>query len=81
METQDREGMNTMFLVEDITVQSDSVTTGGALAFCDKGSNVTMIRNELAEKLGLKSHNVKHKLVRSGSDVMVWDTTPTTSAS
>ena len=80
IETQDREGMNTMFLVKDITVQSDSVTTG-ALAFYDKGSNVKMIRNELAEKLGLKSHNVKHKLVRSGGDVMVWDTTPTTSAS
>ena len=80
IETQDREGMNTMFLVEDITVQSDSVTMG-ALAFCDKGSNVTMIRNELAEKLGLKSRNMKHKLVRSGGDVMVWDTTPTTSAS
>ena len=72
--------MNTMFLVEDITVQSDSVTMG-ALALYDKGSNVTMIRNELAEKLGLKSRNVKHKLVRSGGDVMVSDTTPTTSAS
>ena len=73
IETQDREGMNTMFLVKDITVQSDSVTTG-ALAFYDKGSNVRMIRNELAEKLGLKSRNVKQKLVHSGGDVIDWDT-------
>ena len=37
IETQDREGMNTVFLV-----QGDSVTTG-ALTFYDKGSNVMMI--------------------------------------
>ena len=61
--------MNTMFLVQEVTVQGDSVTTG-ALTFYDKGSNVTMIRYALAERLGLKSRNVKQKLVRSGGDVM-----------
>ena len=53
IETQDREGMNTMFLVQEVTVQGDSVTMG-ALALYDKGSNMTMIRYALAEKLGLK---------------------------
>ena len=65
--------MNTMFLVQEVTVRGDSVTMG-ALTFYDKGSNVTMIRYALAEKLGLKSRNVKQKLVRSGGDVMDWDT-------
>ena len=58
LEIQDREGMNTMFLVQNITVQSDSVTKK-ALAFYDKGSNVTMIRIKLAEKLGLDGYDVK----------------------
>ena len=34
-----------------------------ALAFHDNGSNVTMIRRELAEKLGLAGSKVKQKLV------------------
>ena len=38
--------------------------TEEALAFYDKGSNVTMIRNELADKLGLEGLDVKQKLVR-----------------
>jgi hypothetical protein len=42
--------------------------------FYDKGSNVTMIRNEMASKLGLEGRDVKQKLVRSGGDVMDWDT-------
>ena len=42
--------------------------------FYDKGSNVTMIRNEMAKKLGLEGLEVKQKLVRSGGDVMDWDT-------
>ena len=33
-----------------------------------------MIRNELAEKLGLDGYDVKQKLVRSGGDMMDWDT-------
>ena len=72
-ETQDREEMNTMFLVQEVTVQGDS-TTMVALTFYDNGSNVTMIRNELAEKLGLSVCEVKQKLVRAGGDVMDWDT-------
>ena len=32
-----------------------------------------MIRNELAEKLGISGYDVKQKLVRSGGDVMDWD--------
>ena len=70
---QDREGINTMFLVQEITIQVDSITTG-ALALYNKGSKLTMIRNELAEKLGLQSRDVKQKMVRSGRDVKAWDT-------
>ena len=33
-----------------------------------------MVRNELAEKLGLAGSDVKHKLVRSGGDAMDWET-------
>jgi hypothetical protein len=65
--------MNTMFLVQEVPVQGNSETME-ALAFYDKGSNVTMIRNELAEKLGLSGLDVKQKLVRSGGDVMDWNT-------
>ena len=65
--------MNTMFLVQEITIQVDSITTG-ALALYNKGSKLTMIRNELAEKLGLQSRDVKQKMVRSGRDVKAWDT-------
>merc|ERR1711951_345624 len=52
LEVQDREGMHTMFLVEEVVVQGASQAMP-ALAFHDNGSNVTMIRRELAEKLGL----------------------------
>ena len=69
LEVQDREGMHTMFLVEEVVVQGASQTMP-ALAFHDNGSNVTMIRRELAEKLGLAGSKVKQKLVRSGGDVM-----------
>ena len=55
-------------------VESDSKTMV-ALAFHDSGSNVTMIRNELAKKPGLTGCEVKQKLVRSGGDVMDWKTT------
>ena len=65
LEVQDREGMHTMFLVEEVIVQGASRTMP-ALAFHDNGSNVTMIRRELAEKLGLAGSKVKQKLVRSG---------------
>ena len=50
--------MTTIILVQEITVQGDSLTMG-ALTFYNKGSNVTMIRNELAKKLGLQSRDVK----------------------
>ena len=73
LEVQDTEGMNNMFLVEKVTVKTDSKTMV-ALAFHDNGSNVTMVRNELAEKLGLAGSDVKHKLVRSGGDEMDWET-------
>ena len=39
LEVQDREGRNTMFLVEEVTVESGSKTMT-ALAFHDNGSNV-----------------------------------------
>ena len=65
--------MNSMFLVQNVTVQSDSVTEK-AFAFYNKGSNVTMIRNEMAEKLGLDGYDMKQKPVRSGGDMMDWDT-------
>ena len=71
---QDREGVNTMFLVEVVTVKGDSQTMP-VLMFHDNGSNMTMIRNELAKKLGLAGCEVKQKLVRSGGDVMDWKTT------
>ena len=71
---QDIEGMHTMFLVEEVIVKGDSLTMP-ALAFHDNGSNVTMIRNKLAEKLGLAGCEVKQKLVRSGGDIMDWKTT------
>ena len=45
-----------------------------ALTFHDTGSNVTMVRNELAKKLGLAGTDVKNRLVRSGGDVMDWET-------
>ena len=57
LEVQDREGMNTMFLVQKIPVQArpwNVTIQRQALAFYDKGSNVTMIRNKLAEELGLE---------------------------
>merc|ERR1712239_89232 len=73
LEIQDREGMNTMFLVQRVPVQGSS-TKEEALVFYDKGSNVSMIRDEMANKLGLKGLPVKQKLVRSGADVMDWDT-------
>merc|ERR1711888_493815 len=73
LEIQDREGMNTMFLVQRIPVKGSSATKE-ALVFYDKGSNVSMIRDEMASKLGLKGRPVKQKLVRSGADVMDWDT-------
>merc|ERR1712121_219654 len=73
LDVQDREGMNTMFLVQSIPVQGSSGNRE-ALVFFDKGSNVSMIREELANKLGLKGLPVKQKLIRSGADVMDWDT-------
>merc|ERR1711895_275782 len=73
LEVQEREGMNTMFLVQRIPVQGSS-TREEALVFFDMGSNVSMIRDEMANKLGLKGLPVKQKLVRSGADVMDWDT-------
>ena len=54
LEIQDREGMNTMFLVQGVPVQGGSATEE-ALVFFDKGSNVSMIRDEMANKLGLKA--------------------------
>ena len=65
LEIQDREGMHTMFLVEEVIVKGASLTMP-ALAFHDNGSNVTMIRRELAEKLGLAGCKVRQKLVRLG---------------
>ena len=62
-----------MFLVEEVTVESDYKTMV-ALAFHDSGSNVTMIRNELAKKLGLVGTDVKNKLVRTCGDAMDWET-------
>ena len=73
LQIQDREGMNTMFLVQSVPVQGSS-SVQDALVFYDKGSNVTMIRNEMAQKLGLEGLEVKQKLVRSGGDVMDWNT-------
>merc|ERR1712219_78391 len=73
LEVQEREGMNTMFLVQRVPVQGSS-TREEALVFFDKGSNVSMIRDETANKLGLKGLPVKQKLVRPGADVMDWDT-------
>merc|ERR1712121_527160 len=73
LDVQDREGMNTMFLVQSIPVQGSSGNME-ALVFFDKGSNVSMIRDEMANKLGLEGLPVKQKLVRSGADVMDWDT-------
>ena len=61
LEVQDREGMNTMFLVQKIPVQGFS-TEEEALVFYDKGSNVSMIRDEMANKLGLEGLPVKQKL-------------------
>merc|ERR1711867_119431 len=72
LEVQEREGMNTMFLVQRVPVQGSS-TREDALVFFDKGSNVSMIRDETANKLGLKGLPVKQKLVRSGADVMDWE--------
>ena len=66
--------MHTMFLVEEVIVKGASLTMP-ALAFHDNGSNVTMIRRELAEKLGLAGSKVKQMLVRSGGDIMNWETT------
>ena len=66
--------MHTMFLVEEVVIKGDSHTMP-ALVFHDNGSNVTMIRNELAKKLGLAGCEVKQKLVRSGGDTMDWKTT------
>ena len=63
-----------MFLVEEVVVKGDSHTMP-ALAFHDNGSNVTMIRHELAKKLSLAGCEVKQKLVRSGGDIMDWKTT------
>merc|ERR1711873_275203 len=74
LEVQDREGMHTMFLVEEVVMQGASQAMP-ALAFHDNGSNVTMIRRELAEKLSLAGSKVKQKLVRLGGDVMDWETT------
>merc|ERR1711867_110456 len=74
LEVQDREGMHTMFLVEEVVVKGASQALP-ALVFHDNGSNVTMIRRQLAEKLGLAGIKVKQKLVRSGGDVMDWETT------
>ena len=68
IETQDGEGMNTMFLIQEVTVQGDSVTLR-ARTFYDKGSNVTIIWYALAERLRLKQ-----KLIRLGRDMMDWDT-------
>ena len=65
--------MNTMFLVQSIPVQGSSGTKE-ALVFFDKGSNVSMIRDEMANKLGLEGLPVKQKLIRSGADVMDWET-------
>merc|ERR1711867_418021 len=73
LEVQEGEGLNTMFLVQRVPVQGSS-TTEEALVFFDKGSNVSMIRDEMANKLGLKGLPVKQKLVRSGADVMDCDT-------
>merc|ERR1712239_7486 len=73
LEVQDREGMNTMFLVQRILVQGSS-TREEALVFYDIGSNVSMIRDEMANKLGLKGRPVKQKLVRSAG--MSWTGTP-----
>merc|ERR1711888_65243 len=70
---QDREGQNTMFLVEEVTVKKNSRNMK-ALAFQDTGSNVTMIRNELAKKLSLVGTDVKNKLVRTCGDVIDWET-------
>ena len=73
LDVQDREGMNTMFLVQSIPVQGSSGNRE-ALVFFDKGSNVSMIRDEMANKLGLEGLPVKQKLIRSGADVMDWET-------
>ena len=70
---QDREGMNTMFLVEEVTVKKNSQEMK-ALVFHNTGSNVTMIRNELAKKLDLVGTDVKNKLVRTCGDAMDWET-------
>merc|ERR1712219_30528 len=62
-----------MFLVQSIPVQGSSGNRE-ALVFFDKGSNVSMIRYEMANKLGLEGLPVKQKLARSGADVMDWET-------
>merc|ERR1711867_294194 len=58
LDVQDREGKNTMFLVQSIPVQGSSGNME-ALVFFDKGSNVSMIRYEMANKLGLEGLPVK----------------------
>merc|ERR1711888_579843 len=62
-----------MFLVQSVPVQGNN-SIQEALVFYDKGSNVSMIRNETAQKLGLEGLAVQQKLVRSGADVMDWNT-------
>merc|ERR1711951_158691 len=56
-----------MFLVQKVPVQGFSAEEE-ALVFYDKGSNVSMIRDEMANKLGLEGLPVKQKLV------MDWET-------
>merc|ERR1711872_1038689 len=62
-----------MFLVQKIPLQGFS-TEEEALVFFDKGSNVSMIRDEMTNKLRLEGLPVKQKLVRSGAYVMDWNT-------